>query len=208
MQGETRRLLGRDVEEAVVSRSGPGRPQKEKRESPQKLSTFFLFFIFLGVGVLVGVVTSLHLMGILKTQGMYFNLNSGIPTTSVILRSEVPVQHNMQDDELLWRASLVPQRPGMPIGRTMRVAFMFNTVGTLPLATVWDKFFYGHEHLFSVYVHAHPSYVSEVPETSVFFGRYVRSQVRCLLIVHFAVSNPSSVQTIWLFSLLPETLDA
>lgn len=166
-----------------MPRSGPGRPQKEKREWPQKLSSFLFFFIFLGAGILVGIVASLHLMGILQTQGVYFNLNKVEPTTSVILRSEVPVQHNMQDAELLWRASMVHLRPGMPIERKVRVAFMFLSVGPLPLAAVWEKFFFGHEDLFSVYVHAHPSYVPDIPEVSVFFGRHVPSQVRYLVMV-------------------------
>ena len=186
-QGESRRLSGRDVEEGAVAArsSGPGRPvpqqqQKEKREWPSKLSTFFFFFIFLGAGVLVGVVASLHLVGILTTQGSsYFTLYSGgAPSAStLIVQTDHLVQHNMDDEELLWRASMVPRRPGVPVHRIPKIAFMFLTVGPMPLASVWEKFFHGHEDLYSVYVHSHPDYKPEVSSGSVFYGRNVPSQV-------------------------------
>ncbi|PIN23042.1 hypothetical protein CDL12_04237 [Handroanthus impetiginosus] len=49
--------------------------------------------------------------------------------------------HNMSDDEVLEQASkFVP-----------KVAFMFLTPGPLPLSPLWDKFFKGHEGMYSIY---------------------------------------------------------
>ncbi|KAF3447331.1 hypothetical protein FNV43_RR12517 [Rhamnella rubrinervis] len=38
--------------------------------------------------------------------------------------------------------------------RTPKIAFMFLTPGSLPFEKLWEKFFYGHEDRFTVYVHA------------------------------------------------------
>ncbi|CAM6024973.1 unnamed protein product [Sphagnum balticum] len=82
----------------------------------------------------------------------------------------------MPDEELLWRASMAPMRPGNPFGRTPKIAFMFLCVGPLPLAPVWEQFFLGHRGLYSIYVHAHPDFVPEKQPSSVFYGRHVSSQ--------------------------------
>eukprot|EP00257_Ricinus_communis_P009367 XP_002527972.2 uncharacterized protein LOC8282072 [Ricinus communis] len=54
-----------------------------------------------------------------------------------------------------------------------KIAFMFLTPGSLPFERLWEKFFYGHEDRFSVYVHASrekPLHVSRY-----FVGRDIRS---------------------------------
>jgi hypothetical protein len=84
--------------------------------------------------------------------------------------------HGISDAELLWRASMVPMRPGMPVRRTPKVAFMFLTVGPLPLAPLWERFFKGHEDRYSIYVHALPSYEPTEQPSSVFFGRHILSR--------------------------------
>ncbi|XP_031491192.1 glycosyltransferase BC10-like [Nymphaea colorata] len=84
--------------------------------------------------------------------------------------------HNMTDDELLWRASLVPKVGGYPYKRVPKVAFLFLTRGPLPLAPLWERFFKGHEGKFSIYVHTHPSYNETVAEESVFHGRRIPSK--------------------------------
>jgi len=200
MQGESRRLLGRDIvaEEKVVvggpvavvtGRTGGGggtitgrTTQGVKREwlPSFKLSSLLFFCVFLGAGVLGGVVVSLHMMGFLKTQGLYFShFYSAMPESNVISRTryEVSLPKNMPDEELLWRASMAPMRPGNPFGRTPKIAFMFLCVGPLPLAPVWEQFFLGHRGLYSIYVHAHPDFVPEIQPSSVFYGRHVSSQV-------------------------------
>ncbi|POO03810.1 Glycosyl transferase [Trema orientale] len=55
-----------------------------------------------------------------------------------------------------------------------KIAFMFLTPGSLPFEKLWDKFFYGHDERFTVYVHAskeNPTHVSPY-----FVGREIRSE--------------------------------
>ncbi|KAL6286664.1 hypothetical protein ACE6H2_011054 [Prunus campanulata] len=82
----------------------------------------------------------------------------------------------MSDEELIWRASMVPRIQKLPYKYVPKVAFMFLTKGPLPLGPLWEKFFEGHEGLYSVYVHAHPDFNESVPEDSVFHGRRIHSQ--------------------------------
>ena len=75
---------------------------------------------------------------------------------------------------------MVPQVEEYPFEYVPKVAFMFLAKGSLPLAPLWELFFKGHEGLYSIYVHTHPSYNDSWPPDSVFFGRRIPSQV-CLL---------------------------
>ncbi|KAL6626683.1 hypothetical protein ACP70R_030409 [Stipagrostis hirtigluma subsp. patula] len=86
------------------------------------------------------------------------------------------VMHNMTDAELFWRASMVPKVRRTPYNRVPKVAFMFLVRGALPLRPFWEKFFAGHEGLYSIYVHADPSYTGSPPADSVFYGRMIPSQ--------------------------------
>ncbi|XP_078440773.1 glycosyltransferase BC10-like [Wolffia australiana] len=86
------------------------------------------------------------------------------------------LNHQMSDEELFWRASMVPKKAEFPFKRVPKVAFMFLTRGSLPLLPLWERFFQGHEGLFSVYVHAFPGYRLNVSETSPFYGRQIPSQ--------------------------------
>ncbi|KAJ8769825.1 hypothetical protein K2173_008232 [Erythroxylum novogranatense] len=83
--------------------------------------------------------------------------------------------HSMNDKELLWRASMVPQIE-YPYNRTPKVAFMFLTRGRLPLAPLWEKFFKGHEGLYSIYIHTSPEFSDEPPESSIFCNRRIPSK--------------------------------
>nr|DAD31843.1 TPA_asm: hypothetical protein HUJ06_010694 [Nelumbo nucifera] len=83
------------------------------------------------------------------------------------------VMHDMNDDELLWRASMVPRIHEFPYKRVPKVAFMFLTRGRLALAPLWEKFFKGHEGLYSIYVHSSPSFNDTEPESPVFQGRRI-----------------------------------
>lgn len=92
------------------------------------------------------------------------------------------VWHDMDDVELLWRASMSPRIPEYPFRRVPKVAFMFLTRGPVHLAPLWEKFFQGHQGLYSIYVHSDPSYnESSHPESPIFHGRRIPSQVNFLL---------------------------
>ncbi|CAK9171393.1 unnamed protein product [Ilex paraguariensis] len=84
--------------------------------------------------------------------------------------------HDMEDEELLWRASMVPRKRNFPFQRVPKVAFLFLTRGHLPLAPLWEKFFKGHEGFYSIYVHSQQSFNGTVPEDSVFHGRSIPSK--------------------------------
>uniref|UniRef100_A0ACD5XY55 Uncharacterized protein n=1 Tax=Avena sativa TaxID=4498 RepID=A0ACD5XY55_AVESA len=88
------------------------------------------------------------------------------------------LMHNMTDEELLWRASMEPRRvdASMPRGIVHKVAFLFLVTADLPLRPLWEKFFAGHEGLYSIYVHARPGYAGSPPRDSVFYGRMIPSQ--------------------------------
>ncbi|KAF6142206.1 hypothetical protein GIB67_037124 [Kingdonia uniflora] len=84
--------------------------------------------------------------------------------------------HKMSDEELFWRASMVPIKRKYPFKRVPKVAFMFLTRGPLPFLPLWERFFKRHEELFSVYIHALPGYDLNVSMTSAFYGRQIPSQ--------------------------------
>ncbi|CAA6671326.1 unnamed protein product [Spirodela intermedia] len=71
---------------------------------------------------------------------------------------------------------LATGRPA-PFRRVPKVAFLFLTRGPLPFAPLWEKFFAGHDGLYSIYVHADPSSNQSAPPGSVFSGRRVPSKV-------------------------------
>ncbi|PKI62304.1 hypothetical protein CRG98_017305 [Punica granatum] len=99
--------------------------------------------------------------------------------TSSIIRSLIRppsnLLHDMNDTELFWRASFVPRVRDYPFKRVPKIAFMFLTKGPLPLAPLWERLFRGHEGLYSIYIHSHPSYVANFPPTSVFYKRQIPS---------------------------------
>lgn len=113
---------------------------------------------------------------ILKMQRLHFtNLYSHVAEN--VFKTYESLPSDMPDEVLLWRASMQALRPGIPFERNPKIAFMFLSVGPLPLAPLWEQFFRGHEHLYSIYVHAHPGFVPKTPRSSVFYGRYILSQV-------------------------------
>ncbi|KAJ4963611.1 hypothetical protein NE237_023550 [Protea cynaroides] len=83
----------------------------------------------------------------------------------------------MGDLELLQKASMLPRIQKLPYKEPPKVAFMFLTKGKLELAPLWEKFFKGHEGLYSIYVHTNPSYKGSLEsEGSVFEGRRIHSK--------------------------------
>lgn len=83
--------------------------------------------------------------------------------------------HSMSDPELFWRASMAPRVEEYPFQRVPKVAFLFLTRGPLPFAPLWERFFHGHEGLYSVYVHALPGYAGRYRPSSPFHGRQIPS---------------------------------
>ncbi|KAG7590019.1 Glycosyl transferase family 14 [Arabidopsis suecica] len=85
------------------------------------------------------------------------------------------VMHNMTEEELFLRASKIQEKT---LKKTKKVAFMFLTRGKLPLAKLWERFFKGHEGLFSIYIHtSDPFYVDDdIPETSPLYRRRIPSK--------------------------------
>ncbi|XVF50554.1 hypothetical protein PTKIN_Ptkin04bG0110700 [Pterospermum kingtungense] len=98
------------------------------------------------------------------------------PSMTVESKKEQPLMHNMDDDELFWRASFVPRVEAFPFENVPKIAFLFLTKGPIPLAPLWEIFFKGHEGLYNIYVHPHPSYKDFAAEDSVFYGRRIPSK--------------------------------
>ncbi|KAI9079228.1 hypothetical protein K1719_038833 [Acacia pycnantha] len=74
------------------------------------------------------------------------------------------------------RATFVAAIKEYPYHRIPKIAFMFLTKESLPLAPLWERFFKGHEHLYSIYVHSPPSYNDDFSPPSVFYRRQIPSQ--------------------------------
>ncbi|KZV37218.1 hypothetical protein F511_04637 [Dorcoceras hygrometricum] len=88
-------------------------------------------------------------------------------------------KHEMSDDELFWRASLVPRVKKYPFERVPKIAFLFLTKGPLPLFPLWERFFKGHKGRYSIYIHSLPTFKADFPSSSVFYKRQIPSQA-CL----------------------------
>ncbi|XP_018849713.2 glycosyltransferase BC10-like [Juglans regia] len=85
--------------------------------------------------------------------------------------------HEMSDEELMWRASMVPRISKYPNNRTRKVAFMLLSRGSLSLGPLWEMFFKGYAGLYSVYLHTSPEFTKESPESSVFYKRKIPSKL-------------------------------
>ncbi|XP_039040017.1 glycosyltransferase BC10-like [Hibiscus syriacus] len=149
------------------------------------LSCFLLF----GCGLSLGVILSFQL----KNYSFALHITQ-LPSTSRPAQPPPPINetasrvglteflvppnamHDMDDKELLWRASMSPRIGQYPFDRVPKVAFMFLTKGPVTLAPLWEKFFKGHQGLYSIYVHSDPSFNLSEPEGSVFHGRRIPSQ--------------------------------
>ncbi|CAA2933896.1 uncharacterized protein LOC111382017 [Olea europaea subsp. europaea] len=162
---------------------------KDSSVSLLKLITILIIFV---VGVVIGLSSSSHIDRYFTLQTEQFSLNNhAIDTTQQIvvncekedclsMKSFIRPRnlcHSMTDDELFWRASLVPQKEEFPFSRVPRVAFMFLTRGPLPMLPLWERFFKGqNKDKYSIYVHALPGFELNVTSTSVFYRRQIPSQ--------------------------------
>ncbi|GAB2287351.1 hypothetical protein Dimus_021730 [Dionaea muscipula] len=171
-----------------------------------KINRIILYLLIFSFGVVVGstlfkTFPSNYLSFILNNPHNRINaISSSTTTTTIILATDsnsssssssstvilpphvtgiienYPILHSFDDRELFWRASMVPKLTGYPFKRVPKIAFMFLSRGELPLAPLWEKFFHGHQPLYSIYVHSHPLYNQSFPVTSVFHARGVLSK--------------------------------
>ncbi|KAJ8560097.1 hypothetical protein K7X08_004155 [Anisodus acutangulus] len=150
---------------------------------PLSLKILQFLLLFLGLGIAFSVL-SMCMLRFAEVQNVVPMIQSRIQpcyqeTNSLEnwIRPPSNLQHSMNDTELLWRASLVPQIKTWPFKRTPKISFMFLTRGPLPLAPLWERFFKGNEELYSIYIHNLPSYKSDFPPSSVFHRRQIPNQV-------------------------------
>ncbi|KAL5726415.1 hypothetical protein ACHQM5_009460 [Ranunculus cassubicifolius] len=151
------------------------------------------FFLIFGLGLTIGTVFSFYLKTFsFNLQVTQFSLFSPFPSSPPILpplkTTNLPrvglkeylkppsLMHDMEEDELLWRASMVPKINEFPFKRVPKIAFMFLTRGEVTMAPLWEKFFKGFEGLYSVYVHPNPSFNGSIGETPNFQGRRIPSE--------------------------------
>ena len=183
-----------------MSRSRGEKEESEKHIGLLKLVQILSFLVVFVAGVVLGLVTSSHINQHFNSQAEVYsfinhystNLPAVVEKNCTIVRECDKVEdclsmesflkpknltHAMSDDELFWRASMVPIKEQFPYKRVPKVAFMFLTRGPLPMLPLWERFFYGHEKLFSVYVHALPGYELNVSNTSAFYQRQIPSKV-------------------------------
>ncbi|OIW17188.1 hypothetical protein TanjilG_18143 [Lupinus angustifolius] len=164
---------GKDL--ATTLRTSPSRP------FPSRLLQFFLLFLVIGIGASILSMYMIRHFGINNmalVQSTFMpcfqqpdaTIGSWIWPASILM-------HTMNDIELFWRASFVPRIKSYPFTRVPKIAFMFLTKGPLPMAPLWEKFFEGHEGLYSIYVHSLPSYTADFSPSSVFYERQIPSQV-------------------------------
>ncbi|CAA0814085.1 Core-2/I-branching beta-1-6-N-acetylglucosaminyltransferase family protein [Striga hermonthica] len=157
-----------------------------------KLISILIIFV---VGVAIGLVSSSNINKYFTFQDSYKNTYFDTGQFShdgwrVVVKYErdvclstdrfvspINVDHQLTDDELFWRASLMPQKEEFPFRRVSRVAFMFLTRGPLPMLPLWERFFSGQDaDKYSIYVHALPGFELKVDNTSVFYRRQIPSQ--------------------------------
>ncbi|KAI7739983.1 hypothetical protein M8C21_004398, partial [Ambrosia artemisiifolia] len=166
-----------------------------------QLSNLFSIIIFFGFGLCFGIILTFHLKNVsfnLQFTQLSISTDTNTDTdtdTNVVVSLSPPppsrikiglekyihptnVMHEMSDDELIWRASMVPKVSEYPYHRTPKVAFMFLTRGSVLLSPLWDMFFKGHDGLFSIYVHTSglSSNWTEPKKESVFYGRRIPSK--------------------------------
>ncbi|KDP42488.1 hypothetical protein JCGZ_00285 [Jatropha curcas] len=160
-----------------------------------KLVQILSFLVVFVAGIIMGLATSSHINQMFTSQARLF-FTSNIAATKIsgnnctIVRPCKRVDcfsmetflhpknltHRMKDEELFWRASLVPIKEEYPFDRVPKVAFMFLTRGPLPMLPLWERFFRGHENYFSIYLHTPRNYVLNVSMDSPFYRRQIPSK--------------------------------
>ncbi|XP_047338682.1 glycosyltransferase BC10-like [Impatiens glandulifera] len=149
------------------------------RDSTVGLFRVLLILIFFVTGVVIGLTSSSHISWYFSLQGdRRYNSNNNDNHYNSFKKFNCSNNHSMLDDELFWRASMVPKKEEFPFTRVPTVAFMFLTRGSLPFLSLWELFFKGHQKFFTIYVHAPPGYEfnSYVSRNSPFYNSQIPSQ--------------------------------
>ncbi|KAL0907265.1 hypothetical protein M5K25_025823 [Dendrobium thyrsiflorum] len=177
----TTRTPSADDSNEFIQRAG-GAPQP--RAFPFRMLWLFMFFLVLGIGFFA---FSVYLTRHFAFQGIRTQTRSKFRNCVDVIQGKVTLEqwihpsqttaHGMSDEELLWRASFVPQVKEYPFRRTPKIAFLFLTRGPLPLAPLWERFYRGYLGLYSIYIHTLPSYMANFSSESVFYRRQIPSQV-------------------------------
>lgn len=165
---------GKDPASATLVRTS------HSRVLPVRLFQCFLLFLVLGVGFLLASIYMARYFGvqnIVQVRAAIQPCHEEPITLQSWIRPPSNLMHAMNDKELFWRGSFVPQIKTYPFKRVPKIAFMFLTKGPLPFAPLWERFFKGHEKLYSIYVHSMPSYNANFSPSSVFYKRQIPSQV-------------------------------
>ncbi|XP_054780506.1 glycosyltransferase BC10-like [Prosopis cineraria] len=172
---------GKETKEAPT----PFRTAQPSRSFPLRLLQFFLVFLIFGLcASMVSMYMIRHfgihnknlMMPLIQSSSCYKPCFKEKASVESWIRPPPSLLHSMNDTELFWRATFVPAIKDYPYHRVPRIAFMFLTKGPLPLATIWERFFKGHEDLYSIYVHSPPSYNDEFSPSSAFYRRQIPSQ--------------------------------
>ncbi|XP_008812112.2 glycosyltransferase BC10-like [Phoenix dactylifera] len=167
----------------LTSEDGKDSSQRtQSRVFPSRILKFLTLFVVLGVGF---CVLATYITWYFNLRAIGFHALPVIKPCVVEEQSELrrwikpppSLMHNMSDEELFWRACFAPQVQKYPFKRVPKVAFMFLTRGPLPLSPLWEKFFKGHEELYSIYIHSLPGYQPNFLPSSVFYKRQIPSKV-------------------------------
>lgn len=149
----------------------------QSRVLPSKLLRFMLVLLVVGIVLIIISIRMNRNLG-------FRNIIPGTQpcfqepvTLHNLIKPPLDYMHSMNDSELFWRASFVPQIKEYPFKRIPKIAFMFLTRGPLPLSPLWEKFFVGNEGLYSIYVHSLPHYSPNFSISSVFYGKQIPCQV-------------------------------
>lgn len=177
------------------------RLRKEGRDGKLEVVTTAVFSISIAFLILVlGMIIYDHFRKFVLYEDLYFShLNAFPPLYSLFLSSRHPCMQDsnssntvlevkdwispkdatdsMEDEELFWRASMVPRIIQYPFIRKPKVAFMFLIRGRLFFSPLWEMFFRSHEGFFTIYVHTSPDFTYKPPRSSVFYQRQIRSKV-------------------------------
>ncbi|KAI3497535.1 hypothetical protein L1887_40222 [Cichorium endivia] len=175
------------------------------KDSSIGLMRLLCFLILFVIGIIIGLISSSHVDRYFITSRpdkFYADYTSAAPAPSYgkpaiydqncssssncknddclsmeSFRMPKNLTHRMTDNELFWRASLVPDKPEYPFDRVPKVAFMFLTRGPLPFLPLWERFFGGQDvDKYSIYVHTNPGVRLNLENTSVFYQRQIPSQ--------------------------------
>lgn len=148
---------------------------------PMRVLKFLLLFLVLGLGFSMVSMYRTKYLGVRSIVHAAASTFTPCPeepnALERFIRPPSRLWHTLKDNELLWRASFTTQMNNYPFKRTPKIAFMFLTKGPLPLAPLWERFFKGHEGLYSIYVHSLPSYTPSFTTSSVFYSRHIPSEV-------------------------------